>query len=301
MKLAQIAASHWNGTMVRLISHRENAVYEMELGDGSRAALRQHRPGYQGTDSISDEMDWTAHLASQGFPCPRPLATMDGELLKAVEGQVFSAVSWVDATPIAEQDFSADARCQLFEALGRMLRQLHGLTNASPDLGRSRPVWSLDGLTGPNPLWGRYWETPPKGDPRCAILNSARDTARNWLKAQSDLDQGLIHADAIGENVLGTADDLWLIDFDDGGHGYLMFDLGVALTQHWDQDYLPDIAHAILAGYGADASVEDVFRFMTLRCLASAGWVQGRLDQDDPQRDRYINRAVECSQKYLGV
>jgi len=302
MNRAQDAAKAWGGTVQRLLSHRENAVYEMRLPDGSKAALRQHRPGYQGVDSINDELVWTAALADQGFPCPRPLQTQDGALLISQDDHAFSAVSWVDATPVAGQGLDPDAWVKTFHALGGLLAQMHRLTDAMPDVGASRPSWALDGLTGADPLWGRYWESPGAGDPRCAKLLAARDVARAWLSDQTGFEQGLIHADALGENVMGSPDDLWLIDFDDSGHGYRLFDLGVALTQHWDQEYLPDIAHSLLAGYGAtDVPMEDLLRFMTLRCLASAGWLQGRIALDDPQRDRYINRAVSCAERYFRV
>ena len=53
MTAAEAAARLWGAQVVRLISHRENAVYEITLPDGQRAALRLHRPGYQDVAGIA--------------------------------------------------------------------------------------------------------------------------------------------------------------------------------------------------------------------------------------------------------
>ncbi len=301
MTPADHAARRWGGTVHRLISHRENAVYEMRLPDGSKAALRHHRPGYQSLASIADELAWTAGLADQGFPCPRPLTTDSDDLLATEDGQVFSAVTWLDGTPLAAQNLHDAQRQSTFAALGRLLSDLHRLTQGMGNIGAARPSWDLDGLTGPDPLWGRFWDTPPTNDPRRQKLAAARDTARDWLKGLKSPVQCLIHADALAENILGTPESLWLIDFDDCGHGYALYDLGVALTQHWDQPYLPDIAAALVDGYGANVSPDDLYKFMTLRCLASAGWVQGRMAADDPRTQTYVDRAVACAERHFGV
>lgn len=299
-------AKHWGGTIVRLISHRENAVYEMVLPNGQRAALRQHRPGYQSRASIMDEVMWTKFLASSEFPCPMPLQNRSGEDLVDSEEHIFSAVSWVDGRPIAEQNQSTDSLVKTYFALGRLLSQLHDISDWMPDDIHNRPAWSVDGLLGPDPFWGRFWETPPKDSQDAQTLHQVRKVAHAWLSGLQEWDQGLIHADAIGENVLGSADDLWLIDFDDSGTGFRAFDLGVTLTQHWDAAYLTDIATALIEGYTDNPTERqnlgaEVFRFMTLRCLASAGWVQGRMPENDPRRQTYVTRAVTCGRRYFDV
>ena len=81
---AQAAAALWRGKVVRLIVARENAVYEMALSDGSRAALRLHRAGYQDEAAIRSELWWCAELAALGLPVPTPLPLPDGGLLASL-------------------------------------------------------------------------------------------------------------------------------------------------------------------------------------------------------------------------
>lgn len=135
-------------------------------------------------------------------------------------------------------------------------------------------------------------------------LLKAKDTALTWLESQGSFKKGLIHADALRENVMGTPDALWLIDFDDAGRGYHLYDLGVALSQQWDASDLAEITRALIDGYTAgtddDTITENnVLRFMALRTFASAGWADTRTPLQSAGRQKHINRAVACAEKYF--
>ena len=292
----------------RLVAERENAVFAVTFADGTRAALRLHREGYQNAAGIRAELAWAEALADRAFACPKPLRTQEGGLLtEADDARAASMVSWVDATHIAGTDLSGPRGRDIFRALGALLGKLHTLTDAGASCDRTlRPAWDLDGLTGPDPFWGRYWENPSLSDnDEAERLSRARDAARAWLLGLHAPDTGLIHADAIGENVLGDADGLWLIDFDDCGTGYRLYDLGVPLVQHWDSPNLNSLADALIAGYGETRGItptrDDILRFMTLRALASAGWIVPRAAPDDPRQRQYAARALICAARHFGI
>ena len=79
--LAQEAAAHWQANPLRLIRNRENAVFEIALPGGIRAALRLHRQGYQPNSAIRSELWWCAALAEQGVNVPAALPSLQGDLL----------------------------------------------------------------------------------------------------------------------------------------------------------------------------------------------------------------------------
>ena len=79
--LAQEAADHWGGSVLRLIRNRENAVFEIRLPGRQPAALRLHRPGYQPDAAIRSELWWCATLAAKGVNVPAALPAKDGTLL----------------------------------------------------------------------------------------------------------------------------------------------------------------------------------------------------------------------------
>ena len=284
-------------------------MFDLGLADGRRLALRLHRTGYQSRGGIDAELNWTEALARKGFPCPRPARTASGTLT-ATDGEgVASAVQWLDAVPLSALEPSPAERRALMRGTGALLAALHGTSDGIPAPAPClRLAWHRGGLTGPNPLWGRFWEsTGARGD-EAAALRRARDRAALWLRdwaASAPADIGPIHADALQENVMRAPDGrLWLIDFDDCGPGYRLYDPGAALVQFWDDPLLPEWTAAMAEGYaagrGLDArEVADLLpRFTALRALASAGWLMSRAPADDPRHATYVRRALTLSRAF---
>ncbi len=302
--LARQAAEHWGGlaSPPRLIRDRENAVFEVTLTSGQRAALRLHRAGYQTEAAIASELVWTAGLADTGFPCPRPVLTKAGQLTAALpHGQMVSVVSWIDAAPIGESgvafDGSLAGQAQIYERLGRLTRTLHTTTDQIDTRAVTRPSWDADALLGATPLWGRFWANPALTEPEQDLLQTARKSAAQQLHDTNGLDQGLIHADLIQENVLTNADGLHIIDFDDSGTGYRLYDLGAALIQHAEHPHLDVLTQAICNGYGCKTDLMPLF--IMLRSMASCGWIIARAPANDPRQRFYAERALTCAHRYL--
>ncbi len=301
------ALSLWGGGTVRqLCALRENAVFEVTMQDGRRAALRLHRAGYQTDAAIAAEMAWTAALSRDGFPCAAPVATPDGDLLgRPAFGPRATMVAWIDADPLSDWSGPPDARAGWHYALGGLLARLHRLSdNWTPPDGFARPIWDADALAGSAPRWGPFWRNPALSQPEAAILIAGRDLARNAL-AQGQWDCGLIHADALGENVLIGADGLHLIDFDDGGPGLRAYDLGCAMVQHLGTVVHGALSDALLRGYadggGRPVAPRDLAMFTMLRAMASLGWLMSRAGPDDPRHAAYAARAVTAAGAWMAA
>ncbi len=298
------AAAFWGGLAMlpRLIGARENAVFEVTLNAGPRAALRLHRQGYQTQRAIEAELLWTEALANDGFPCPRPLRSEVDRLVEMLPtGQAVSLVSWIDAAPIGAGDTPLDGtvseQVSLYEKLGALTARLHETTDRLAIDTLNRPHWDLEGLLGEAPLWGRFWENPALVPAEVDLLQQARRNAAQQLRNINNLDIGLIHADLIRENVLTNADGMHLIDFDDSGHGYRLYDLGAALIQYVGSDRIETLTRAICDGYGCSSDLMPLF--IMLRGLASCGWVIPRLPPDDRRQRIYAERALICTRRYL--
>ena len=301
------AAALWRGTPRRLIVARENAVYEMALPDGHRAALRLHRTGYQDAAAILSELWWCAELARLGLPVPEPLALPDGGLLATLStGRRASAIRWVDGQPLGQAGQPlpqpASVQIDLHFRLGQLLRTLHESSDRliMPD-GFSRPRWDIDGLTGEAPVWGRFWEHPYAAYVQLSAQIAARDAVRSMMTrhAAEGGDFGLIHADVLRENVLVSGHGLSLIDFDDSGFGYRLYDLGTVLSQNQYEPARDDLRDALMAGYGTQ-DTEKVELFTLARVLASVGWTIPRLAPDDPIHISHLARADMVIRRVLG-
>ena len=303
------AASLWGGHLTRLIRDRENAVYELALPDGTRAALRLHRAGYQGEAAIKSELWWCAALADAGLPVPALRPALSGErLAHLTTGRLASAIKWVAGEPLGEAGVplpqSVAQQTARHFALGRLVADIHAATDTlTLPADFTRPSWDIPGLVGEKPFWGRFWEHPSLTQPEADHLQKARAFLQARLAAYKAAggDFGPIHADVLRENVLVEGDAMSLIDFDDSGHGFRLYDLGTVLSQNLYEPALPDIARALIAGYATrrPADPELVAVFTMARTLASVGWTMPRLAPDDPIHRSHINRAVMWSTRVM--
>lgn len=306
---AGAALAAWGGAAAppRLVTIRENVVFEARLADGRHVALRLHRPGYQSAEAIAAEMDWTAALARAGQPVPDPVPTAAGGWTAPAGDRLATCVGWIAGAPLgAGGEPLAGDPVALMAGIGRLLAGLHDKTDAlALPAAFPRPAWDAAGLLGAAALWGRFWETPATDDAGRALLRAAREAAgaRLAAMARQGADYGLIHADVLRENVLAGPRGLCLIDFDDSGWGFRMYDLGTAMVQNLDEPRAGEMAAALLAGYAAarplPGDAGDLVLFTALRAFASAGWILSRTGPDDPRRASHTDRALRMARCLL--
>ncbi|MCY1128059.1 phosphotransferase [Frigidibacter sp. RF13] len=307
--IAAKAARLWGAVAApELIVARENIVYRMELSQGRRAALRLHRVGYQSRAAIEAELLWTGALAAHGFPTPGPVPLPGGEVSVDVGGRTVSATEWIQGEPVGRAALplcgSRTVQADLHRDIGRLIARLHNMTDCLDLLPvLPRPRWDAEGLLGAAPLWGPFWRHPGLDSEASALLHGVRASLYERL-ARGDgyaADFGLIHADVLRENLLLADGNLSLIDFDDSGYGYRIYDLGTALVQSLEEAALPDLSCALLDGYNGERvqpipfSEEDLRIGVLLRALASCGWIQSRAAPDDPRQGLYVTRAVRLA------
>ena len=297
----ETAARAWGARVLRTLRDRENHVCECALPSGDRAALRLHRAGYQSPAAIRSELWWCAELARAGLPVPAALPALDGQFLVSLpDGRQASVIAWIEGEALGEaaKPFTRPLPEVLdaYHSLGQLLARVHQTTDrlTLPE-GFTRPRWDLDGLVGETPFWGRFWDHRAATPDQRAILIRARDALRERLSG----DTGLIHADVLRENVLVNNRSVSLIDFDDSGFGFRLYDLGTALVQTVYHPEQPQLRAALMAGYGT--TDEPMVKAFTLaRTLASVGWTMPRLQADDPIHKSHLARAVMVAEQVLG-
>lgn len=313
-KLAREALADWGGSGTpKLIAFRENAIYEVAVPEVGRAVLRLHRRLYQTEDAIRSELWWMEALADHGLAVPRPLHTTEGALLAHLaDGRIASVLTWIDGRPVGEAGLplagSAEEQMRLYASIGHILAELHVVTDrlALPP-SFQRPRWDIEGLLGPAPFWGRFWEHPEATAAERDLLGETRRAAEARLAdyAAAGADQGLIHADVLRENVLGQDHRVALIDFDDCGFGFRLYDLGTALSQNLAEPHLPEIVTGLVEGYATARPLSGDDRamlpwFTLIRCLASVGWTTPRLAPGHPRHRAHLDRALRAAEIVRG-
>jgi len=308
MNTAEHALAHWGfeGANVDLVAARENAVYRVDW-KGQSFALRLHRQGYRTKQELLSELDWMAHLSANGVSVPEPRPSANGAKLVIVDGTQVDVLSWLSGGTLDEfwSDMDAPTRRKTLHQLGVQMARLHEISDAWPGAAQcTRPHWNKDGFVGSAPLWDRFWENPKLTPVQKELLIAFRDRADQDLEALApNLDYGLIHADLCSQNIMVDNDVLYMIDFDDGGFGFRLFEIVTALVRHRaDPDY-EALKSNLIAGYHSvrplDMAAFDLI--MALRAATYVGWNITR-SAEDPKGERnarHIKAAIDCAAAYL--
>lgn len=307
-ELLNSALACWGlqGCPVKLIAARENHVYRVDTSDGPRA-LRLHRPGLRSQVELRSELDWMAGLVDAGMSLPRPFPDRHGRLLPVIETRYASLLDWVDGRPMG-RDGKLDPEMgpAEFRQLGTVMAKLHRLSDDwTPPAGFRRHSWDIDGLTGEAPLWGRFWESPLLSSETSELLREARRFARDRLASADSADFGLVHADLVPENVMIGKNGPILIDFDDGGYGYRLFDLATTLNRCGQAENVDRVEAALLDGYLAERELDLTLLplFRTLRAFSYVGWVSDRMEEAGAaaRSERHVAVAKRMAHKLLAI
>lgn len=318
--LALDALRHWDGDFVGLdlIKYRENAVFCATRSDGTRSALRVHRDGYHSEAALRSELAWMEQLGAGGIGVPQIIRTRAGEHLTQVHSEALEGARYVDmlgwlsgsTLGSAEHGLHADGDIEaLFFQAGAVAARIH-LRSAQWRQPNefTRHAWDEEGLVGANPFWGRFWELDLLSPAQRELLQLARQEARLDLRryGRTLSNFGMIHADLVPENLLLDGAELQLIDFDDAGFGWHMFELATALYFCLDDQRFAQIEAALLRGYHSVKPLDAADRavlplFLALRGTTYLGWVHTRRDSRTAEElaPMLIERACVLARAYL--
>jgi Ser/Thr protein kinase RdoA (MazF antagonist) len=140
---------------------------------------------------------------------------------------------------------------------------------------------------GEAPFWGRFWELELLDESQKRLMEQVRDRIDTELSAYDRSSQryGLIHADFVLENLMTENGKLRLIDFDDAGFGWHLFELATALYFIQEEPCYPVARQALIDGYrqARELSDEDLARmelFLAARGCTYLGWIRSRQETD---------------------
>jgi Ser/Thr protein kinase RdoA (MazF antagonist) len=305
---------------LRFISDDENTTFRVDATapDGrDRFLLRVHRPARHGRNidsaaAIGSELAWlTALRAGTDLLVPVPLPTTDGKLTTVAaspdvpEPRVCSVLRWMDG-----RIHSAAPRPVHLHRLGGVMARLHnhaGQWRVPPGFARIR--WDRETFFGDTMVYGGIsaadvWDLLPD-DLRRRFARVASGMRRVMTHLGEGADNfGLIHADLHLDNALFWRDEVRVIDFDDCGFGYWLYDIAVALWELRYRDDYERFRSALIDGYtrhrplppGGLAYLDD---FIATREVAFGLWFTGtaqvnpvfRAELDQMQED--IGRSLD--------
>ena len=145
---------------------------------------------------------------------------------------------WVDGELLAEvvaRETDAAANVRHFAQLGAIMAAMHDQATVwTPPAGFQRHALDADGLLGPTPFWGPFWDHAILSPAERRLLLATRDTLHAALTryGKPATTFSLIHADLHPRNVVINGTHAAVIDFDDAGFGWHLYDLAVALVAY---------------------------------------------------------------------
>ncbi len=250
--LATQALKSWNikEARLQLIKMRENAVFRVDTQDARRYALRIHRHGYHSDDELRSELQWMQALDRDGIDVPPIEATKDGALFAVIESSAVpeprqvDLFGWIEGEQLGSVEGSLEGDLQTLVrthcTIGELAARLHNQAcNWQLPENFKRHAWDAEGIVGDQPLWGRFWDLEVLSNDERELLTRARDGLREDLSNLSQKREsfGLIHADFAPENLMVHNDRIRLIDFDDSGFGWHLFEIVTSLYFHTGEDY----------------------------------------------------------------
>ena len=277
---------------LRFVHLSENVTFRVtDARDGSALVLRLHRPGYHDIASLRSEHLWTRALVQAGVAAPEPLLTPSGESFVEVgaagEPRWAGLARWVEGdllSDVLDRDGDAASRAAHLRQLGAVMAAMHNQASAwTPPAGFRRHRLDADGLMGPAPFWGPFWDQALLTSGERAMLLDLRDRLHAGLLRLGEAPErfSLIHADLHPHNVLIDGGRAAVIDFDDAGFGWHLYDLAAALIGYQDRADFARIQQDCIAGYRSvralpDAELALLPMFLLMRGMAYLGWCHQR-------------------------
>ena len=281
------------GATARLINVSENTTYLVDA-PGWKSVLRLHRENYHTEIEINSELSWCAALRREGIVAtPDVYPGRDGKTVQSSIGCGLSTPQHMVMFHFVEgcQPDESEHMESHFEELGAIAARMHthSIGWARPDFFK-RHKWDIDTIFGANPTWGNWRSAPNITADIEKILRRAENAVIKHLSAfgKSTKRYGLIHADMRLANLLVSEVGTHLIDFDDCGMSWFLYDLAAGISFIEDHHQVPEIKSAWVRGYQkvrplSKYECDQIDTFVMLRRLALLAWIGSHMESPEPQ------------------
>ena len=289
------------------INVSENETFKIETGDGRSFALRLNRSGYHTPDEIASEMAWLESLhREQVVAAAVPVLGRDGHYLQQLgsrHGVLFCWQSGIE--PVISDDLG-----RLAERLGGIAARLHGhVEHWQRPSFFTRQRWDFAAALGDDgPRWGRWRDGLGVTPPMLPLLQRTVDViaARLARFGQEPQRFNLIHGDLRLANVLVDGDKVKVIDFDDSGFGWFMYDAATMVSFHEHEAEVPELMAHWAEGYRRVRPLraedeKEIETFVMFRRLLLLAWLgsHAEIDLALQLKAHFAEQSTDLCEAYL--
>ena len=297
-------------TELRLLTISENATFlATHRVTHGRTVFRVHRPDYHTREEIVSELAWIEALRATGdLAIPAPIPKQDGTLIADIDDDGHTrhvvAFEFVPGMEPPHGDL-----LPWYRELGAIHARLHahaiGWTRPP---GFTRFTWDFDTTIGDTPHWGDWRKGPGLTPETVAIVQQAVDLIRERLAAygKGEARYGLIHADLRLANLLVDSDRLTLIDFDDCGLSWYLYDFATAISFIEHDPRVPDLLAAWKDGYRSVRPLSEdeaaiIPTFVMMRRIQLTAWIASHAETPTAQSmgEPYVAGTVDLARRFI--
>ena len=295
-----------------MINLSENATYRIDDPDsGGKTILRIHRVGYHSYAAINSELQWMAALRRDaGLETPEAIPARDGTVIQTlVSAELREPRHAVMSKFMTGREPPEEELLAPFERLGEVSARMHEHAKHWPlPPGFTRHTWDYETAFGSRPTWGRWQDGMGMTPPREKLLGRMCETIGRRLERYGKPRErfGLTHADIRLANLLIEGTRTKVIDFDDCGFSWYLYDLGTALSFIEHRPDVPALVDAWLSGYHKVVTLSaeeraEIPTFIMLRRLLLVAWIGSHAETDLAQSlgEPYTEGSCQLAETYL--
>lgn len=274
---------------IQLLNYSENATYLVKNSiTGEKYILRVSRPGYHTKSEIESELIWLKSIDEHSsINVSLPILGGNSEYIQVVklENTQYYCTIFTFLKGNAPDEDKESELIRQFENLGEITAQLH---EHSVNYGAklhdiSRLSWNYETILGKEPKWGRWQDglaiTPERAELFQKVSQKIQFRLNSFGKNPNRY--GLIHSDLRLANLLVEQEQIKVIDFDDCGFGWYLYDLATSLSFIEHKLFVPALIESWLKGYRKVRHLSkeeelEIPTFIMMRRLQLIAWIGSR-------------------------
>ena len=240
---------------LELINQSENTTYLVTRASAAeKLILRIHRTGYHTLAGIESELDWIEALHRDAdVRTPAVLRNHAGERVHMVSTDEVPARRFCVFSEFLDgQEPDGDDLVGAFPNLGEVTAKMHDHARWwQRPTGFERFSWNVETAFGVTPHWGHWYDGHGvHGEAKEVLARVVEVLSRRLNRFGAGNDRfGLVHCDMRLANLLFHQGETRVIDFDDCGFSWFLYDLATALSFLEHCEDTQELVDAWLSGY----------------------------------------------------
>jgi Ser/Thr protein kinase RdoA (MazF antagonist) len=208
-----------------------------------------------------------------------------------------------------EEPSETDRLNEMFEVLGELAARMHRHSErwARP-AGFERHRWDFDTSLGERPHWGRWRDGMGLDREKERVLGRAVQLIGHRLARFGEASDrfGLVHCDMRLANLLVDGPTVKVIDFDDCGFSWHLYDAAAAVSFFEHEPHVPELIGHWVDGYRKVRALPaedeaEIPTFVLMRRLLLVAWIGSHSETDLAQSMGvdYTEKTVPICENYL--